>query len=102
LIVTDAYDGHQVERVAIGKDPDAVAYDPITHLLFSASRAGALYVVKQVDADHYKSMGATPTLKSARTLALDPKTHEVFLVGAKASGGGRQVSGFELMVARPH
>jgi YVTN family beta-propeller protein len=101
MIVTDAHDGHQVARLAIGKRPDAVAYDPGTHRIFSASGEGVLDVLKQVDADHYVALKGPATQKSARTLALDPKTHQVFLVGAKTSGHGVPVSGFELLIARP-
>ena len=101
MIVTDAHDGHQVARLAIGKRPDAVAYDPGTHRIFSASGEGVLDVIEQVDADHYVALKGLATHKSARTLALDPKTHQVFLVGAKTSGHGVPVTGFELLVARP-
>ncbi len=102
LIVTDASDGHQVAKVAVGKDPDAVAYDARTHNIFSASREGVLNVIHQDDADHYSSVVNVPTLKSARTLALDPNSHEIFLVGAKIAEKGKPVSGFTLLVAGRH
>ena len=96
MIVTDAHDGHQVARVQIGKHPDAVAWDAQRHDVLSSSGEGVLDVVHQDDADHYSLQQSVPTLKSARTLALDPATHRVFLVGAE-SPRGAPVTGFQLL-----
>lgn len=102
LIVTDASNGHQVAKVAVGKEPDAVAYDAQSKTLFSPSRDGVLNVIHQDDADHYSAVGTVPTMKSARTLALDAKSHDVFLVGAKNAERGKPVSGFTLLVVGKH
>ncbi|MFK2874585.1 YncE family protein [Dyella lipolytica] len=98
LIVTDATDGHQVAKVAVNKEPDAVAYDPQTQTIFSPSREGVLNVIHQDDADHYTAVATVPTMKSARTLALDPTTHTLYLVGAKTAERGKPVNGFTLLV----
>ena len=102
LIVTDANDGHQVAKVAVGKEPDAVAYDAQTHTIFSPSREGVLNVIHQDDADHYSPVATVPTMKTARTLALDPVSHNLFLVGAKSAERGKPVSGFTLLVVGAH
>ena len=101
LIVTDARDGHRVAQLAIGKDPDAVAYDSRRRLIFSSSREGTLSVVQQQDADHYRVAQTVPTVKSARTLALDHATGEVFVAGAKVAERGQPVQGFEVLVVAP-
>jgi hypothetical protein len=41
-------------------------------------------------------------MRSARTLALDSSTHQVFMVGAATHGHGKPVTGFSLLVAAPH
>ncbi|NII71520.1 DNA-binding beta-propeller fold protein YncE [Dyella sp. SG562] len=103
LIVTDAHDGHQVAKVEMGKGPDAVIYDAARHtVLGSAGEDGVLSVVAQDDADHYRLLGNLPTQKSARTMVLDPSTHEVYLAAATASGKGKPVEGFQVLVAAPH
>ncbi|GAA0703688.1 YncE family protein [Dyella marensis] len=103
LIVTDAHDGHQVAKVEMGKGPDAVIYDAARHtVLGSAGEDGVLSVVAQDDADHYRLLGNLPTQKSARTMVLDPSTHEVYLAAAAASGKGKPVEGFQVLVAAPH
>lgn len=101
LIVTDATNGHQVDKIAVGKDPDAVAYDAITGMIFSPSRTGVLNIIHQVDADHYQAIAALPTMRGVRTLALDDAHHTVYLVGAKVAERGKPVSGFTLFVVKP-
>jgi YVTN family beta-propeller protein len=98
MIVTDAHDGHQVAKLAIGKDPDAVAYDAQRHTVLSSSGEGTLNVIHQDDADHYSVVANMPTRKGARTLALDPKTHQVFLVAGQSAGRGKPVTDFSMLV----
>jgi YVTN family beta-propeller protein len=84
MVVTDSASGKFVANVTIGKGPDAVAYDAQRGIVFSSNgEDGTLTVVKQVDADHYTVVANVPTQQSARTLALDPESHRVYLVAAK-------------------
>jgi DNA-binding beta-propeller fold protein YncE len=101
LVVTDAVDGHQVAKVAISKDPDAVVFDAQRKVVLSPGEEGQLSVVAQDDADHYHLVGNVPTQPSARTLALDPQTHVVYLAAAKAAGKGKPVEGFGVLVMSP-
>jgi hypothetical protein len=39
-------------------------------------------VVKELDAGHFVKLGDAPTLRSARTIAIDPGTGRVFLPAA--------------------
>lgn len=101
MIVTNADNGQQVAKLAIGRLPDAVAYDATLHNVLAASGEGSLGVIHQIDADHYAPALRVPTMRSARTLALDPSTHQVFMVGAATHGRGHPVAGFSLLVAGP-
>jgi len=84
MAVTDALDGHHVATVPIGKGPDGVAFDAQRGLVFSTNgEDGTLTVVHQDDADHYSVVANVPTQASARTLALEPKTHRVYTVAAE-------------------
>ncbi|GAA0724028.1 YncE family protein [Dokdonella soli] len=84
MIVTDARTGHHVASVAIGKGPDAVAFDAERHLVFSSNGDdGTLTIVRQQSADRYEVLANLPTQHSARTLALDPRSHRVFLAAAE-------------------
>ena len=102
MIVTDAVDGHQVARVAIGKGPDAAAFDPRTRLAYSANHDGTLTIVHEDDADHYTVLANVPTQPGARTLALDPVTHLAWLVAADAVPRGAPVKGFTLLAVGRH
>lgn len=83
LAVTDARSGRQVARVPIGKGPDAAAFDAAKGLLFSSNgQDGTLTVIHQDDPDHYSVIANVTTQISARTMALDAKTHRVYLVAA--------------------
>lgn len=98
MIVTDASDGRQVAKIAIGKDPDAAAYDAQSHNVFSSSREGVLNVIHQDSADQYTKLADVSTMKSARTMALDTAANKIYLVGAKVAQKGKPVSGFTLLV----
>jgi len=102
MIVTDAKDGHQVAKLPISQDPDAVVFDAQRRVVLSSGGQGALSVVAQDDADHYRVIGSLPTQKGARTLALDPQSHAVYLVAANAGGKGKPVDGFGVLVVAPH
>lgn len=84
MVVTDSASGKFVANVKIGKGPDAAAYDAQRGLVFSSNgEDGTLTVVKQIDADHYTVAANVPTQPSARTLALDPQSHRIYLVAAR-------------------
>jgi len=83
MAVTDAVSGRHVADVPIGEHPDAAAFDPELDLVFSSNGDGTLTVVEELDPDHYRVAATLPTQKSARTLALDPRSHRVYLVAAQ-------------------
>lgn len=83
LAVTDARSGKGVAHVPIGDGPDAVAFDPSTATIYSSNgESGTLTVVHQDDPDHYSVTATVPTQISARTEALDPTTHRLYLSAA--------------------
>jgi len=84
LAVTDASSGKHIAEVPIGKGPDAAAFDAARGLVFSSNgQDGTLTVIHEDDPDHYTVVGTVATQKSARTMALDPATHRIYLVAAQ-------------------
>jgi hypothetical protein len=68
----------------IGKGPDATIYDAAKKLVFSSNgRDGTLTIIQQNAADQYKFVATVPTEISARTMALDTKTHNIYLSAAQ-------------------
>jgi YVTN family beta-propeller protein len=79
MAVTDADSGKQVAKVDIGEGPDAAGYDAETKLVFSSNGEGTLTVVKEESPDKYKVVQNVTTEDRARTMALDPNTHKIYL-----------------------
>lgn len=83
MAVSDYDSGKVVATVPIGEGPDAAAFDPDKKLAFSSNGAGTLTIVKQDGPDKYSVAQTLTTEKSARTMALDPKTHKIYLPAAQ-------------------
>jgi DNA-binding beta-propeller fold protein YncE len=87
MAVVNADTGKVVATSKIDDDPDAAGFDPGTHLVFSSNGgAGNLTVVRQDSPDKYTVVENVPTKKYARTMALDLKTHNIFLPIADFTG----------------
>jgi len=83
MVVVDADTGKVVATPAIGEGPDAAAYDPGLHLAFSSNgRSGTLTAVKENGKDSYSVDQTIQTARGARTMALDEKTHNIYLATA--------------------
>ncbi len=80
--VIDADSGKIVTTIPIGDGPDATAFDPGTQLVFSSNGTGTLTVAHEDSPDKYSVLDSVPTKWSARTMALDLKTHTIFLPAA--------------------
>jgi YVTN family beta-propeller protein len=83
LVVTDARSGRQVQTLPIGEHPDAAAFDQGLGLVFSSNGDGTLTIIHADDPDHYRVAATLMTQKSARTMALDPVSHRVYLAAAQ-------------------
>jgi len=80
MMVVNADTGKVVATPAIGDDPDAAGFDPGTQLVFSSNgESGDLTVIRQEAPDKYTVVENVPTRKYARTMAIDYKTHNIFL-----------------------
>ena len=84
MAVVNADTGKVLATPAIGEGVDATAFDDQAGLAFaSCGGDGVLTVVKEESTDKFSVAENVPTEKGARTLALDSKTHNVFVVTAK-------------------
>ncbi len=83
MVVLDAESGKVLATPPIGKGVDACAFDPGTGFAFASCGDGTLTVVQE---DPAKPGGFVAekinTQRGARTMALDPKTHAVYLAAA--------------------
>ena len=84
VAVVDADNGKVIATPEIGDGVDANGFDPGTGFVFSSNgESGTLTVIHEDTPDKYTVVENVPTQKSARTMTLDPKTHEVFTVAAQ-------------------
>ena len=83
MAISDAAAGKVIATVPIGARVDANRYDPGTRLAFSSNGDGTLTVVHEDSPDRFTELGTVTTAVGARTMALDPKTHTIYLVTAK-------------------
>jgi hypothetical protein len=83
MAVVDADSGKIVSKVPIGDGVDANGFDPATMLAFSSNGEGTLTVVHEDSADKFTVVENVTTKKSARTMGLDLKTHNIFLPAAE-------------------
>jgi DNA-binding beta-propeller fold protein YncE len=83
MAVVDADSGKVLATPAICEGVDATTFDPETGLAFASCGDGTLTVVKEESPDKFSVAENVPTQKGARTLALDAKTHNIFVVTAQ-------------------
>ena len=86
MTVVDADSGKVVTTVPTGAGTDAAAFDPGKKLAFASNgQDGTLTVIHQESADVYKVVENAKTQRGARTMALDEKTHKVYLATSEMS-----------------
>ena len=82
MAVVNADTGKVVATPTICEGPDAAAFDPATNYAFASCGDGNLTVIHEDSPDKFTVIDSVPTKKSARTLGLDLKTHNIFLPAA--------------------
>jgi DNA-binding beta-propeller fold protein YncE len=83
MAVIDSESGKVVATLPIGDHVDATAFDEDSRLIFSNGE-GTISVIHQDSPDKYSAVETVKTLPRAKTMALDPKTHQLFLSTAEA------------------
>ena len=84
MAVVDPDSGKVIATPPIGEGVDADAFDPETGYAFASNgRSGTLTVVHEDSKNKFSVVEDVPTQLGARTMALDPKTHDIYLVTAQ-------------------
>ena len=95
MVVLDAASGAVLATPAIGQGVDACAFDPGIGFAFASCGDGTLTVVKEESASAFAVVEKLVTKKGARTMALDPVTHAVYLATADFEPAPPPVPGAE-------
>jgi hypothetical protein len=83
MAVVNADTGAVVATPTICDGPDAAGFDPATGYVFASCGDGNLTVIHEDSPDKYSVVENVPTKRSARTMGLDLKTHNIFLPSAE-------------------
>jgi len=83
MIVIDSEKGNIVAQVPIGKRVDGVVFDPELQLAITSNGEGTMTVLKEISPNEFQVIETVTTAPGARTIALDEKTHHVFLSTAQ-------------------
>ena len=84
MAVMNADTGQVITTLPIGDHVDATAFDADTRLIFNSNGEGTVTVIHQETLDKYSMVETVKTLPRAKTSALDPKTHQLFLSTAES------------------
>ena len=100
LVVVDAESGKVVAKEPIGERVDAAAFDPQTKLVFCSCGDGTVSVYHQDGPDKYTLAETIKTKVGAKTMALDRKTHNLFLPSAEFKPNPDKPGGRPVMVPK--
>jgi YVTN family beta-propeller protein len=78
----DTASGKVVASVPIGAGVDGCAFDDATQLAFASCGEGTTTIAKE-EGDKLTTVQTLKTERSARTMAVDPKTHRIYLPSAQ-------------------
>jgi len=82
LLVLDADNGTILSTFPIGERNDAAKFDPGLKLAFASNGDGTLAVLHEDSADQFTMVEIVRTEYGARTMAVDSKTHRLFVPSA--------------------
>jgi DNA-binding beta-propeller fold protein YncE len=83
MAISDADAGKVIATVPIGGGVDAAAFDPVTRFAFTSNGEGSITVIREDAPDMFTVVDNVATQRGARTMALDPRTHRLFVATAE-------------------
>jgi len=83
MLMMDSTNGKVVAEVPIGAGVDATWFDPGTGYAFSSCSSGTVTIAHEDSPDTLTVVQTLETAVGARTMALDPSTHRIYLAAAK-------------------
>ena len=84
MTILDARKGAMLTTLPIGKGADGAGFDPGLGYAFSSNGGdGTLTVVQETSRGKFAVVQTAKTQRGARTMAVDPATHKVYVVTAK-------------------
>jgi hypothetical protein len=90
-----------LDTTAIGNGVDGVAYEPALGLALSANgKDGTASVVKEIATGKFETIQTVKTFTGAKTITIDPKTHQFLLPCNLPNGKGGVTFGVVVVGAK--
>lgn len=83
MVVLRAKDGQIIASLPIGTGVDGAVFNPATMEAFSSQGDGTLTVIKEKSPTSFVVTQNVQTQRSAKTLTLDSKTNQIYLIAAE-------------------
>jgi len=83
MVMLDTETGKVITTVPIGAGVDGCAFDETTQLAFASCGEGTTTIAKEETPEKLSVVQTLKTERGARTMALDPKTHRIYLPSAQ-------------------
>ncbi len=83
MVMMDSTNGKVLATVPIGQGVDGSAFDPGTGFAFASCGDGTTTIAHEDTPDKLTVVQTLETQRGSRTMALDPKTHKIYLPSAK-------------------
>jgi hypothetical protein len=83
MVMLDTQTGKVIANVPIGRGVDGCAFDDSTQLVFASCGDGTTTIAKEEMPGKLTVVQVLKTQRGARTMALDPKTHLIYLPSAQ-------------------
>jgi YVTN family beta-propeller protein len=83
MVVLNAATGKVIANMPIGARVDAAVFDAPANLIFFSNGDGTINVFHEDSPDKYSAVETVKTMPGAKTMALDPKTHKLYLSTAE-------------------
>jgi len=83
MVMVDIETGKVVANVPIGAGVDGCAFDDATQLAFASCGDGTTTIAKEETPQKLTVLQTLKTERGARTMALNPKTHRIYLPSAQ-------------------
>jgi YVTN family beta-propeller protein len=79
MIILDAISGKTITSLPVGEHCDGVVFDTETKTIYASNGEGTITVVKEENENLFKVIETIKTQSGAKTIALDAKSHKLYL-----------------------
>jgi DNA-binding beta-propeller fold protein YncE len=93
MVMMDSTNGKVVDSVPIGQGVDATKFDQRTKYAFCSCGDGTVTIAHEDSPDKLTVVQTLKTEPRAKTMALDPTTHKIYLASAKFGAAPEQSGG---------